>query len=80
MSARPGPGSHRGRLLGENGMIRQPGNLHRHVFGTATPGFADEVRQQAGDTFEIEPPFGLPLRNPLAVAAALSGAVAVKPL
>ncbi len=59
----------------------QPGDVHVHMFGTATLSFADDIKPQAGDTFEIEaPPFGLPLRNPLAVAPALSGAVAVKPL
>ena len=48
----------------------QPGDLHVHMFGTATLSFADGVKPQAGDIFEIEAPaFGLPLTNPLAVAA-----------
>lgn len=45
---------------------RQPGDLHLHMFGTATLSFADGVRTEDGDVFEIEAPaFGLPLRNPL---------------
>jgi hypothetical protein len=51
--------------------FRQPGDVHVHMFGTATLSFADGVRTQAGDVFEIEAPaFGLPLRNPLALAEA----------
>ncbi len=46
-----------------------PGDLHVHMFGTATLSFADGVTTQAGDVFEIEAPaFGLPLQNPLAIA------------
>ncbi|AXJ95572.1 MULTISPECIES: AraD1 family protein [unclassified Sphingomonas] len=52
------------------GGFRRPGDLHIHFFGTATLSFSDQVRTQAGDVFEIEaPPFALPLRNPLAIAA-----------
>jgi hypothetical protein len=59
----------------------QPGDLHVHMFGTATLSFADGLVPQPGDTFEIEAaPFGLPLRNPLAIAPAESGAVTVKAL
>lgn len=62
-------------------LFRHPGDLHVHMFGTATLSFADGVRPQAGDVFEIEAEaFGLPLRNPLAVAPALPGAVTVKQL
>lgn len=47
--------------------FRRPGDVHVHFFGTATLSFADGVRTQAGDVFEIEaPPFRLKLRNPLA--------------
>jgi hypothetical protein len=47
-----------------------PGDVHVHMFGTATLSFADGVVPQAGDVFEIEAgPFGLPLKNPLAIAA-----------
>jgi hypothetical protein len=59
-------------------IFRRPGDLHVHMFGTATLSFADGVATQPGDMFEIEAaPFGLPLQNPLAAAPALSGAVAV---
>ena len=62
-------------------LFRHPGDLHVHMFGTATLSFADGVKPQAGDVFEIEAEaFGLPLRNPLAVAPALAGAVTVKQL
>ncbi|MCI4666449.1 MAG: GguC protein [Neomegalonema sp.] len=48
--------------------FRRPGDIHVHMFGTATLSFANGVRTQAGDIFEIEAPqFGLPLRNPLAI-------------
>lgn len=52
------------------GLFRAPGDVHVHMFGTATLSFADGIKPQAGDVFEIEvAAFGLPLRNPLAVAA-----------
>ena len=47
-------------------LFRQPGDVHVHFFGTATLSFADGVKAQAGDVFQIEcPAFGLPLSNPL---------------
>ncbi|QDY71647.1 AraD1 family protein [Qingshengfaniella alkalisoli] len=47
-------------------VFRQPGDVHVHMFGTATLSFADGVQTQDGDVFEIEAPeFGLTLRNPL---------------
>ncbi|WP_374317682.1 AraD1 family protein [Pseudoxanthomonas kaohsiungensis] len=50
---------------------RRPGDVHLHFFGTATLSFADGVRAQPGDVFEIElPELGAPLANPLATAAA----------
>ena len=56
------------------GLFRGPGDIHVHMFGTATLSFADGVRTQAGDEFEIEAAgFGLPLRNSLAVEAAPAG-------
>ena len=59
----------------------QPGDLHVHFFGTATLSFADGIKTQAGDVFEIEAPdFGLPLTNPLAFAPAEAGAQKVKAL
>jgi hypothetical protein len=62
-------------------LFRQPGDLHVHMFGTATLSFADGIKTQAGDVFEIEAaPFGLPLRNPLAFAPKEDGATAVQAL
>ena len=62
-------------------LFRQPGDLHVHMFGTATLSFADGIKPQSGDMFEIEAsPFGLPLKNPLAFAPADPGAVAVTAL
>ena len=50
---------------------RVPGDVHLHFFGTATLSFADGIRVEPGDEFEIElPALGAPLVNPLAVAAA----------
>ena len=50
------------------GLFRQPGEVHVHMFGTATLSFADGIRTEPGDVFEISSPtFGLPLTNPLAV-------------
>lgn len=50
-------------------LFRQPGDVHVHMFGTATLSFADGIRPEPGDVFEIEAAdFGLPLCNPLAVA------------
>ncbi|NLW96536.1 MAG: FAH family protein [Xanthomonadaceae bacterium] len=45
---------------------RRPGDVHLHFFGTATLSFADGVRTQPGDVFEIDlPELGAPLRNTL---------------
>jgi hypothetical protein len=47
-------------------LFRCPGDVHVHFFGTATLSFADGIKAQAGDVFQIESPaFGLPLSNPL---------------
>ena len=64
------------------GLFRQPGDLHVHMFGTATLSFADKVRIEPGDVMEIEASeFGLPLRNPLAITApSAPGAVRVRML
>jgi hypothetical protein len=52
-------------------LFRRPGDVHVHFFGTATLSFADGIKTQKGDIFEIEAePFGLPLRNRLTVAKA----------
>ena len=45
---------------------RRPGDVHLHFFGTATLSFADGIRAQPGDVFEVDlPAMGAPLRNPL---------------
>jgi hypothetical protein len=62
-------------------LFRQPGDVHVHMFGTATLSFADGIRTQAGDMFEIDAPgMGLPLINRLAVAPKSIGAVQVSAL
>ena len=59
-------------------LFRRPGDVHVHFFGTATLSFADEIRTEIGDVFEIEAaPFTLPLRNPLARAEPVSATVKV---
>ena len=35
------------------GLFRQPGDVHVHCFGTATASFADGIKTQDGDVFEI---------------------------
>jgi hypothetical protein len=41
-----------------------------HMFGTATLSFADGIKTEEGDVFEIGAlDFGLPLRNPLKIEA-----------
>lgn len=48
------------------GLFRQPGDVHVHMFGTATLSFADGIKTKADDIFEIEESqFGAPLRNPV---------------
>ena len=52
------------------GLFRQPGDVHVHMFGTATLSFADGISTQENDIFEIEESqFGLPLRNPVRTEA-----------
>jgi hypothetical protein len=47
---------------------RVPGDVHLHFFGTATLSFADGIRVEPGDEFEIDlPALGAPLVNALAV-------------
>ncbi|MFC3227738.1 AraD1 family protein [Marinibaculum pumilum] len=63
------------------GLFRQPGDVHVHMFGTATLSFAAGLACADGDIFEIEAaPFGLPLRNVLRSAPAGAGRVAVRQL
>ena len=62
-------------------VFRQPGDLHVHMFGTATLSFADGIKTAPGDVFQIEAaPFGLPLTNHLAFPPAETGAVTVQAL
>ena len=61
------------------GLFRQPGDLHVHMFGTATLSFADGMKAEEGDVFEISADdFGQSLRNPLKIQPAESWQV--KPL
>ena len=61
-------------------VFRQAGDLHVHMFGTATLSFADNFATQTGDVFEIDAPqLGLPLRNPLGQDAEL-GMISVSAL
>ncbi|MHA3735435.1 AraD1 family protein [Pseudomonas sp. Eth.TT006] len=49
----------------------RPGDVHIHFFGTATLSFADGIRTQPGDVFEIsQAEFGAPLVNGIAPAEA----------
>lgn len=51
-------------------LFRQPGDLHVHMFGTATLSFADGIEVQRGDVIEIDAPqLGLALRNEIQVEA-----------
>jgi len=60
-------------------LFRNPGDIHVHMFGTATLSFADGIRTEPGDVFEIaEAQFGAPLRN--GVAWDESETVEIKPL
>ncbi|SEI03771.1 GguC family protein [Pseudomonas fuscovaginae UPB0736] len=50
----------------------RPGDVHIHFFGTATLSFAEGVRTQPGDVFEIsQADFGAPLINGIAVVDAV---------
>jgi hypothetical protein len=49
-------------------IFRNPGDVHVHMFGTATLSFADGIKTEPGDVFEIEESqFGAPLRNAVAI-------------
>lgn len=59
----------------------QPGDVHIHMFGTATLSVADEIQTKSGDVFEISAPvFGLPLRNKFVQASPQSAPKQVKVL
>ncbi|QXI27744.1 AraD1 family protein [Pseudomonas vanderleydeniana] len=58
----------------------RPGDVHIHFFGTATLSFAEGVRTQPGDVFEIsQAEFGAPLINGIGVvdAVLVPGAIGV---
>jgi len=58
------------------GIFRRPGDVHVHMFGTATLSYADGFVAEHGDVFEIEAaPFGLPLVNTLALSEASGAAL-----
>ncbi|GGF16774.1 fumarylacetoacetate (FAA) hydrolase [Youhaiella tibetensis] len=60
-------------------LFRNPGDIHVHMFGTATLSFADGIKTEPGDVFEIaETQFGAPLRN--AVAWDEAETIEIKPL
>ncbi len=45
-------------------VFRNAGDVHVHMFGTATLSFSDGVKTELGDVFEIHAsPFRWPLRN-----------------
>ncbi len=50
-------------------VFRRPGDVHVHFFGTATLSFAQSVKTEPGDIFEIgAEPFALKLRNRLVIS------------
>ena len=62
-------------------IFRQAGDLHVHYFGTATLSFADGIKTEPGDVFEIAvADFGQPLRNSLTFAPKTKGLTHVRPL
>lgn len=61
--------------------FRRPGDVHVHMFGTATLSFAAGLVTQPGDLFEIEASdFGLPLTNRLERAMSAAAPIAVRAL
>lgn len=49
--------------------FRRPGDVHVHFIGAAVLSFSAGIKAEPGDVFEIAAePFGIPLRNPLALA------------
>ncbi len=59
----------------------RPGDVHVHFFGTATLSFADGIKAQPGDQFEVSlEAFGEPLRNGIGVHRAAIAPGGVKQL
>jgi len=57
-------------------LFRRPGDVHLHFFGAAVLSFADGIRVQPGETWEIESPlFGPALVNRLVVEQSEAAAV-----
>lgn len=62
-------------------VFRRSGDVHCHFFGAATLSFSTGVAVKPGDVFEISaPPFGRPLRNPLAASQSDDTLVTVRSL
>lgn len=62
-------------------VFRQPGDVHVHMFGTATLSFADGITCEEGDEVEISAPgFGVPLKNRLVFRPEDQSTVQVKVL
>jgi len=56
--------------------FRRPGDVHVHFFGTSTLSFADNIKPEPGDVFEISAKgFGKPLQNPLEMVTAPSAKI-----
>lgn len=59
--------------------FRRPADIHVHFFGTATLSFAEQIKTEPGDVFEISAEgFGKALQNPL--VATLAPTTEVRPL
>jgi hypothetical protein len=51
--------------------FRRPGDVHVHFFGTSTLSFADQIKTEKGDVFEISAEgFGRPLQNSVTMISA----------
>lgn len=62
-------------------VFRQPGDVHVHMFGTATLSFAQDIVARNGDVFEVQSPqFGLGLKNTLRMSAPDAALVRVEEL
>mgnify|MGYP000400989906 CR=1 FL=1 len=63
------------------GVFCEPGDVHVHMFGTATLSFADGISCREGDEVEISAPgFGVPLKNRLTFRPAETMATQVRVL
>ena len=63
------------------GIFRRPGDVHIHMFGTATLSFAEGFETRDGDVFEIEAAeFGLPLVNTMSSSGSTAAGRSVRVL